>query len=145
MFDYQDILDNVPHRFPFLLIDKIIDFKANESVTVAKNVSFDEAQFDGHFPGKPVLPGVYIVESMAQTACFLLAKSSGGLDKDTVYYLGKISKTSFMRPVFPGDQLITTVTIEKRFGDTASVVAKAKVENKTVAKGELMFGARKSS
>ncbi len=142
MFDYNDILENVPHRYPFLLIDKVIDFKADESVTAVKNVSFNEAQFDGHFPGKPVLPGVYIIENMAQTACFLLAKSAGGVDKDSVYFLGKVGKVSFIKPVFPGDQLTTTVTVERRFGASASVLAKAQVNGKTVAKGELMFGVR---
>ena len=140
---YEDILKNVPHRYPFLFIDKILDFKADNSVTVAKNVSFNEAQFQGHFPERPVFPGVYIIEHIAQAACYLLAKSSGGIDNNTVYYLGRVGKFSFIHPVYPGDQIITTVKIEKKFGDSASVTAKAVVENKTVAKGELMFGAKR--
>lgn len=135
-------MKNVPHRFPFLLIDRILDFKANESVTALKNVSINEAQFQGHFPGNPILPGVYIIENMAQAACFLLAKSAGGLQENAVYYLGKVKSISFLQPVIPGDQLITTVTVEKKFGDSALVNAKATVDGKVVAKGDLMFGVK---
>lgn len=133
-------MKNVPHRYPFLLIDRVTEFKADESVTVLKNVSINEAQFQGHFPGNPVLPGVYIIENMAQAACFLLSKSGGGLRENAVYYLGRVNRISFMQPVIPGDQLVTVVTIDKKFGDSAMVTAKALVDGKTVAKGELMFG-----
>lgn len=142
MFTIQEIMKNVPHRFPFLLIDRILDFKANESVTALKNVSINEAQFQGHFPGNPILPGVYIIENMAQAACFLLAKAAGGLQENAVYYLGKVKSISFLQPVIPGDQLITTVTVEKKFGDSALVNAKATVDGKVVAKGDLMFGVK---
>jgi len=145
MFDIEEIMRNVPHRFPFLLIDRILEYKENESVTVLKNVSINEAQFQGHFPGKPILPGVYIIENMAQAACFLLAKSAGGIQEGTVYYLGRVTRMSFMQPVVPGDQLVTTITVDKRFGDSAAVSAKSIVEGKTVASGELMFGVRRAS
>ena len=140
MFDIEEIMKNVPHRYPFLLIDRVLDFKANESVTTLKNITINEAQFQGHFPQKPIFPGVYIIENMAQASCFLLAKSAGGVDESKVYFLGKVSKVSFMKPVVPGDQLITTVTVEKLFGPSAMVKARAKVGDKTVAKGEMMFG-----
>lgn len=143
MFDIEEIMRNVPHRYPFLLIDRILEFSENQSVKVLKNISINEAQFQGHFPGKPIFPGVYIIEHMAQSACFLLSKSSGGLQENTVYFLGKVAKMNFMQPVVPGDQLITTVTIEKTFGDSAAVVARATVDGKLVSKGELMFGVRK--
>ena len=67
MFDIEEIMRNIPHRYPFLLIDKIIDFKKNKSVTVLKNITINEAQFQGHFPNKPIFPGVYIIENMAQS------------------------------------------------------------------------------
>jgi 3-hydroxyacyl-[acyl-carrier-protein] dehydratase len=142
MFTIQEIMKNVPHRFPFLLIDRILDYKENESVTALKNVSINEAQFQGHFPGNPILPGVYIIENMAQAACFLLAKSGGGLQENAVYYLGKVKSISFLQPVVPGDQLITTVAVEKKFGDSALVNARATVDGKLVAKGDLMFGVK---
>ena len=140
MFDIEEIMKNVPHRYPFLLIDKIIKFSANESVTTLKNITINEAQFQGHFPGKPIFPGVYIIENMAQSSAFLLAKSAGGVDESKVYFLGRVNKVSFTNPVTPGDQLITTIKVEKIFGSSAMVSAVSKVDDKTVAKGELMFG-----
>ncbi|NLD99666.1 MAG: 3-hydroxyacyl-ACP dehydratase FabZ [Fibrobacter sp.] len=143
MFDIEEIMRNVPHRYPFLFIDRVLEFTENQSVTVLKNISINEAQFQGHFPGKPIFPGVYIIEHMAQAACFLLSKSAGGLQENAVYYLGKVSKMNFMHPVVPGDQLITTVTIEKTFGDSSAVIARTTVDSKLVAKGEMMFGVKK--
>ncbi len=140
MFDIEEIMKNVPHRYPFLLIDKVLEFSANESVTTLKNITVNEAQFQGHFPGKPIFPGVYIIENMAQSSAFLLAKSAGGVDKSKVYFLGRVNKVSFKNPVIPGDQLITTIKVEKLFGSSAMVSAVSKVDDKTVAKGELMFG-----
>jgi 3-hydroxyacyl-[acyl-carrier-protein] dehydratase len=144
MFDIQEIMKNVPHRFPFLLIDRVIDFTPGRSVTTLKNVSINEAQFQGHFPSMPIFPGVYIIENMAQSACFLMVKSAGaGLDQNTVYYLGKVSKMIFKQPVRPGDQLITTVVMEKQIGGSAMVNAEARVDNQLVARGEMMFAASK--
>ncbi len=141
MFDVEEIMRNVPHRYPFLLIDRVVEFSANESVTTLKNITVNEAQFQGHFPGKPIFPGVYIIENMAQSSAFMLTKSAGeGVDDKKVYFLGKVAKVSFLKPVVPGDQLITTITVEKIIGPSAMVKAKSKVGDKTVAKGELMFG-----
>jgi 3-hydroxyacyl-[acyl-carrier-protein] dehydratase len=140
MFDIEEIMRNVPHRYPFLLIDRVLDFAANQGVTTLKNVTINEAQFQGHFPTKPVFPGVYIIENMAQSACFLLVKSSGALDANTVYFLGKVSKVSFLKPVVPGDQLITRVEIIKQMGSSAMVSAQSMVGETVVARGEMMFG-----
>jgi 3-hydroxyacyl-[acyl-carrier-protein] dehydratase len=144
MFDIEEIMRNVPHRYPFLLIDRITEFSAGRSATSLKNVTINEAQFQGHFPGRPILPGVYIIENIAQTACFLLAKSGGGLSENTVYYLGKVEKMTFKRPVRPGDQLLSTVTVEKQIANTALITARAMVGNELVAKGEMMFAAAKA-
>lgn len=141
MFDIEEIMRNVPHRYPFLLIDRVQEFTPNESVTTLKNVTVNEAQFQGHFPGKPVFPGVYIIENMAQSACFLLAKSAGGIDENTVYYLGRVLKMAFKRPVRPGDQLITRITVDKMVGANAMVSAVSRVDGALVAKGDLMFAA----
>jgi len=140
MFDIEEIMKNVPHRYPFLLIDRILKYSEHESVTTLKNITINEAQFQGHFPKKPIFPGVYIIENMAQSACFLLAKSEGGLDENRVYFLGKVNKITFKTPVRPGDQLITTVKIVKIFGTSALVSAIAKVDTNMVARGEMMFG-----
>ena len=90
MFEINEIMQYVPHRYPFLLIDRILEFVPEQKVTVLKNVSINEAQFQGHFPGQPILPGVYIIENMAQASCFLLAKSAGGLKEGATYVLGKV-------------------------------------------------------
>jgi 3-hydroxyacyl-[acyl-carrier-protein] dehydratase len=140
MFDIEEIMKNVPHRYPFLLIDRVLEFSPNESITTLKNITINEAQFQGHFPGKPIFPGVYIIENMAQSSAFLLAKSAGGVDESKVYFLGRVNKVSFMNPVTPGDQLITTIKVEKIFGSSAMVSAVSRVGEKTAAKGELMFG-----
>lgn len=141
MFDVKEIMKYVPHRYPFLLIDRVTEFEAETSVTTLKNVTINEAQFQGHFPGEPVLPGVLIIENMAQSACFLLAKSAGGLEEDKVYFLGTVNKTKFRKPVVPGDQLITTVEMIKSVGSMAMVKATSRVDGKVVAKAELAFSA----
>ncbi|MFW5774926.1 MAG: 3-hydroxyacyl-ACP dehydratase FabZ [Chitinivibrionales bacterium] len=144
MFDIEEIMRNVPHRYPFLLIDRVTEFEPNQSVTVLKNITINEAHFQGHFPKHPVFPGVYIVENMAQASCFLLAKSAGGLTQNTVYYLGKISKISFRKPVVPGDQLVTKITVDKIVGGNAIVSAKSFVDDEKVASGSMMFAASRS-
>jgi len=141
MFDVKEIMKYIPHRYPFLLIDRVTEFEKDKSITTLKNVTINEAQFQGHFPGEPVLPGVLIIENMAQAACFLLSKSGGGIEEDKVYYLGTVNKTKFRKPVVPGDQLITTIEIIKAVGSMAMVKATAKVDGKLVAKAELAFSA----
>ena len=141
MSDIKEIMQYVPHRYPFLLIDRILDFKKDESVIARKCVSMNEAQFQGHFPGEPVLPGVLITEHMAQAACFLLAKSAGGLEEGKVYYLGKVNKMVFKKPVTPGDVIETEVTILTAVGSMCIAKAVARVDGKMVAKGELSFAA----
>lgn len=145
MFNIQEIMKNIPHRFPFLLIDRVTEFVPKESVTVLKNVTINEAQFQGHFPANPVLPGVLIIENMAQAACFLFSKSSGGIDEKVIYYLGKVNKAAFKKPVIPGDQLITKITVDKIFGDTMAVTGRAYVDENLVAKSELLFGMQRLS
>jgi len=141
VFSVEEIMQFVPHRYPFLLIDRILDFSEHTAATTLKNITINEAQFAGHFPGRPIFPGVYIIENMAQSSCFLLAKSAGGLVEGKVYYLGKVANATFRKPVVPGDQLITTVTVTKSIGAMAMVEAVSKVDGATVAKAEMMFAA----
>ena len=140
MFAVEEIMKYVPHRYPFLLIGKVLAFRENQSVTTLKNISVNEAQFQGHFPNKPVFPGIYIIENIAQSACFLLAKSAGDLQDDKVYYLGKIYKTSLLKPVWPGDQLITTITMERGIRSGAIVQGVSTVDTRIVTKGEFVSG-----
>jgi beta-hydroxyacyl-ACP dehydratase FabZ len=139
MFDVEEIMRNVPHRFPFLLIDRVLEFEADKRVKTLKNVTINEAQFQGHFPGRPILPGVYIIENMAQSGCFLLIKSAGGTQDNAVYYLGRVGKLIFKKPVVPGDQLVTDVKVEKKFGPACMVSCESFVGDTLVASGEMMF------
>lgn len=151
MFDVKEIMNFVPHRYPFLLIDRVTEFTPvnvdaegaviEGSVTTLKNVTINEAQFQGHFPGEPVFPGVLMIENMAQSACFLLSKSEGELDNSKVYYLGTVNKVKFRKPVVPGDQMVTSVELVKSLGSMAMVKATVKVDGKMVAKAELAFSA----
>lgn len=139
MFGIDEILKYVPHRYPFLFIDRVLAFEENQSVTTLKNISMNEAVLQGHFPGRPIFPGVLIIENMAQSACFLLVRSCGGLRQGKVYYLGRVKKMSFLKPVVPGDQLITSIDLEKALGNSAMVSAESRVDDEVVAKGELLF------
>jgi 3-hydroxyacyl-[acyl-carrier-protein] dehydratase len=139
MFGIDEILKYVPHRYPFLFIDQILAFEENQAVTTLKNISADEAVLQGHFPGCPVFPGVLIIENMAQSACFLLVRSYGGLSEGKVYYLGRVNKMSFIKPVLHGDQLITRIAVQKTVGNSAMVSAVSGVDDEVVAKGELLF------
>jgi 3-hydroxyacyl-[acyl-carrier-protein] dehydratase len=106
-------MDLIPHRYPFMLIDRVLDCTPNESVTVLKNVTATEPYFQGHFPGNPVMPGVLIVEAMAQAGCVLSHISNGDIDPRPLYYLVGVDNARFRRPVYPGDQLVISVNVEK--------------------------------
>ncbi len=141
MFTIEEILTCVPHRYPFLLIDRVLDYSPHKSVTTLKNITINEACLQGHFPGNPIFPGVYIIENIAQSACFLLVKSAGNMNRDRVFYLGRVLKMSFLAPVRPGDQLVSEVTVVRTMNEMALVSAVSKVGENRVAKGDLMFGA----
>ena len=103
--DIETIQRIIPHRYPFLLVDRVMDINGTISATGIKNVTFNEPHFQGHFPGTPIMPGVTIVESMAQTAAVMLGVSLGLLDKDLLVYFMAIDKCKFRRKVIPGDVL----------------------------------------
>lgn len=105
MFDINEIMKTLPHRYPFLLVDRIIEMEAGKRIVGIKNVSVNEPFFIGHFPGHPVMPGVLIIESMAQVACVLAIKSSDESARSKVTYFVGIDNAKFRKPVFPGDQL----------------------------------------
>ncbi len=101
----EEILTLIPHRYPLLLVDRVTDYVANKSATGIKNVSFNEPHFNGHFPDKPIMPGVLIVEALAQTSAIMVAKSNAGNNDKLVYFMS-IDNVKFRTPVVPGDQLI---------------------------------------
>ena len=139
--DIQEIKKVIPHRFPFLLIDKVTDVVPNEKLTAVKNVSINEQFFVGHFPDEKVMPGVLIIEAMAQAGCIYFYYSKNLIGKDLVYYLGKV-EARFFAPVFPGDQLKLEATTVKFLAKTGAVKTKAFVKDKLVAEAELVFSVK---
>jgi len=137
--DIHEILNHLPHRYPFVLIDRVIDLKLNEEITAIKNVTINEPFFPGHFPYHPVMPGVLIVEAMAQAAAVLSFKTMNVLpSEDSVYYFAGIDNVRFKKPVSPGDQLILNVKIDRVLKGIWKYKAQAKVDNKIVAEAEMM-------
>ncbi|HBM90765.1 MAG TPA: 3-hydroxyacyl-[acyl-carrier-protein] dehydratase FabZ [Rhodospirillaceae bacterium] len=115
--DVNEIMKRIPHRYPFLMIDKVIDIVSGESCTGVKNVSVNEPFFQGHFPGHPIMPGVLIVEAMAQTAATLVVGSLEGIDSSThVVYFMSVEDARFRKPVVPSDQLHIKVKKERNRG-----------------------------
>ena len=137
--DIHEILNHLPHRYPFVLIDRVTDLKLNEEITAIKNVTINEPFFPGHFPYHPVMPGVLIVEAMAQAAAVLSFKTMNVLpSEDSVYYFAGIDNVRFKKPVSPGDQLILNVKIDRVLKGIWKYKAQAKVDNQTVAEAGMM-------
>lgn len=137
-FTLEEIHQLLPHRYPFALVDRIIDFVPGKLAVGIKNVTFNEPQFQGHFPGRPIMPGVLIVEAMAQVGGIVLtqmADMSGGL-----FMFAGIDGVRFRRPVVPGDQLVMTVELlsvkGRRFG---KMRGRAEVDGQLACEGDLMF------
>lgn len=132
--DINGIMQRIPHRYPFLLIEKVIDIVPEESCTGIKNVSVNEPFFQGHFPGHPIMPGVLIIEAMAQTAATLVVDSMKGVDAQThVVYFMSVEDARFRKPVLPGDQLHIKVKKERRRGDVWRFKGEAFVDDTLVA------------
>lgn len=113
ILDVLGIMNLLPHRYPFLLIDRVIECRPGESVTAIKNVSINEPYFQGHFPGRPVMPGVLIIEAMAQAGGVLSYMTSHERDPDLIYYLAGVDDARFRRPVVPGEMLELRVIVDK--------------------------------
>ena len=131
--DIEDILQAIPHRYPFLMIDRVVDLTPDEGAIGIKNVSINEAHFQGHFPRRPVMPGVLIIESMAQTAAVLVVATLGAAMADKLVYFMSLHDCRFRRPVVPGDQLFIHVIKKHRRRNVWKFAARAAVEDQTVA------------
>jgi beta-hydroxyacyl-ACP dehydratase FabZ len=127
----------MPHRYPFLLIDRIIDVVPRKRVVAIKNVTFNEPQFMGHFPDRPVMPGVLIVEAMAQAGGFMLLNAIEEPEKKLVYFMG-IDGVRFRKPVIPGDQLRLEIEMIQFRPNSCKMGGKALVDDKIVAEGTFM-------
>jgi 3-hydroxyacyl-[acyl-carrier-protein] dehydratase len=137
--DIHEILQHLPHRYPFLLVDRVLSVEPGKEIVALKNVSMNEPFFPGHYPHHPVMPGVLIVEAMAQTAALLSFKSLGTKpDDNTVYYFVGIDGARFKRPVSPGDQLIIKVTILRNLRGLWKFKAVAEVDGQVAAEAEIM-------
>jgi 3-hydroxyacyl-[acyl-carrier-protein] dehydratase len=131
--DTQRIMQMIPHRYPFLLIDRVVEVVSGESAIGIKNVSINESFFQGHFPQRPVMPGVLVVEAMAQTAAVLVVHTLGpGSERKLVYFMS-IDDARFRRPVVPGDVIRVHVTKKQHRGNVWKFEGRAKVDDKLVA------------
>ena len=137
--DIQEILEYLPHRYPFLLIDRVLAIDPGRSLTGLKNVSFNEPFFLGHFPQRPIMPGVLILEALAQAAGLLAFDAMGKVpDENNIYYFVGIDGARFKRPVEPGDQLILEITIDRVRGGIWKFKGVARVGEEVACEAELM-------
>ena len=139
LMDINEIIELLPHRYPFLLIDRVLSMEPDKSIVALKNVTINEPFFPGHYPHHPVMPGVLIIEAMAQAAALLSFKSMGAkADGKSVYYFAGIDGARFRRPVGPGDQLIIKATLVRSMRGLFKFSATAEVDSQLVAEAELM-------
>lgn len=136
--DIHKILQILPHRYPFILVDRILDIVPGERITALKNVTINEPFFQGHFPGIPIMPGVLIVEAMAQAGGVLISESAKLDSMGALIYFMGIDKVRFRKPVEPGDQLILELKILKMRSKVAKMAGTAKVGDALVAQGEFL-------
>ncbi len=139
MLDVTKILELLPHRYPFLLVDRVLEVQGNEKIVGLKNVTFNEPFFQGHFPGHPIMPGVLIVEAMAQTGGLLLMEQVPDRDKKVVYFMA-LENVKFRKPVVPGDQLRMEVEMLQFRGKVAKMKGTAYVDGKVVTEAEMLAG-----
>ena len=146
VLDIHKILKKLPHRYPILLVDRVIEFEANLRIKALKNVTINEPFFMGHFPHRPVMPGVLMLEALAQTAALLSFESMGqDPGDDTVVYFVGIDGARFKRVVEPGDQLILEASIERSKAGIYKYKTRASVDGETAVEAELMCTMRKVS
>lgn len=142
--DIHQILKRLPHRYPMLLVDRVLEFEVGKRVLALKNVTINEPFFVGHFPQRPVMPGVLILEAMAQAAALLSLESAGvEIDEKTLVYFAAIDNARFKRPVEPGDQLILDVSVARMRAGLWKFDAKALVGEEVAVEAELMVAIRK--
>ncbi len=141
----ERISEILPHRYPFLMIDRVLDYELNQWLRALKNISVNEPQFTGHFPNHPVMPGVLLLESMAQAAGVLGQLSmEKDLSKEPMFYLVKIDKARFNQVVVPGDQVIIEVEQQRRIRNMGLYQGKALVDDKVVARAEFLCAEREA-
>ena len=138
----KEVMRWLAHRSPFLLIDRVLELQPGKHIVAVKNVTYNEPFFPGHFPENPVMPGVLLVEAMAQAAAILVCKSEGLKPQDFITYFAGIDRARFKRPVVPGDQLTLDVTLQRALRGIYKFDAKATVENEMAAEAILLSAVR---
>ena len=139
MMNIHAILKQLPHRYPFLLVDKVVELERNARILAVKNVTFNEPFFMGHFPGRPVMPGVLMLEALAQAAGLLAFDAMGQVpDENNIYYFVGIDSARFKRPVEPGDQLLLEASIDRIRGGIWKFKGGARVGDEIACEAELM-------
>ncbi|MDP4622858.1 MAG: 3-hydroxyacyl-ACP dehydratase FabZ [Hydrogenophaga sp.] len=139
MMDIHEILKQLPHRYPFLLVDRVLEVEKGKSIKALKNVTINEPFFVGHFPHRPVMPGVLMLEAMAQVAALLAFDTLGVTpDNKTIYYFAGIDGARFKRPVEPGDQLVMDVTLERMKAGIFKFKGTTRVGAEIACEAELM-------
>jgi 3-hydroxyacyl-[acyl-carrier-protein] dehydratase len=137
--DIHEILDHLPHRYPFVLVDRVVSMELGKEITAIKNVTINEPFFPGHFPYHPVMPGVLIVEAMAQAAAILSFKTMNVKPSDdSVYYFAGIDNARFKKPVSPGDQIVLNVKIDRILKGIWKYTGVARVDGTIVAEAQMM-------
>jgi 3-hydroxyacyl-[acyl-carrier-protein] dehydratase len=139
--DIKEILEHLPHRYPFLLVDRVLELEPGERILALKNVTMNEPFFPGHFPGHPIMPGVMIIEALAQAAAILTFKSTGHLGGRVVYFVG-IDECRFKTPVVPGDQLLLEAHHERTLRGIGKFTARARVGERLAAEAKMMCAVR---
>ncbi|WP_294638334.1 3-hydroxyacyl-ACP dehydratase FabZ [uncultured Aquabacterium sp.] len=146
MMDIHKILQKLPHRYPFLMVDRVLEVEKNVRIRALKNVTINEPFFQGHFPNRPVMPGVMMLEALAQAAALLAFETQGsGVDDNSVYYFVGIDGARFKRPVEPGDQLFLDVAMDRNKGGIYKFKARALVGEELAVEADLMCTVRKVS
>jgi len=144
--DIAGVLEHLPHRFPFLLVDRVRTIELGKRIVAIKNVTINEPFFQGHFPGRPIMPGVLILEAMAQAAGILTFRTQGEKpDATSVYYLAGIDKARFKKPVVPGDQLEMEVTLQRGVRGVWKFSCIARVDQAIVCEAEMLCSQRRVS
>ncbi|NNK01999.1 MAG: 3-hydroxyacyl-ACP dehydratase FabZ [Desulfatitalea sp.] len=138
MLDIHTIMKYLPHRYPFLLVDRILSWVPHQSIIGLKNVTINEPFFQGHFPGAPIFPGVLILEAMAQASGILAIASMKEPDESTLMYFMGLDQVKFRKPVVPGDQMILELETIKKRGNVRRMNGVAKVDDKIVAEAQLL-------
>jgi 3-hydroxyacyl-[acyl-carrier-protein] dehydratase len=139
MMDIHEILKKLPHRYPILLVDRVLELEKGKRIKAIKNVTINEQFFQGHFPHRPVMPGVLMLEALAQAAALLSFETLGQMPDDkTVYYFAGIDGARFKRPVEPGDQLTLDVTLDRMKAGVFKFTAKASVGDELAVEAQLM-------